>query len=237
MAFRSTTHFFVAALLWAAVVPSSAVATNPTGTCQPKDNAKNNGARPKYHSPGAGDTYLPDCNAPLNREYWRVFAKSGGSAYVIPRMDAFGVAAKYGMCTGDNELSSFFKKYGLCKESLDSADVEVLNNMQPFEALSMTHALHKHLCFQAQATGDSGSITPWAADDDIVDVCNTAIDAAAASYCDEIKKSFECTGSCAEIAIMPSAEAVRVIAPGLNKLYAAQCDGVASGSGSDQWHM
>jgi len=227
MASRSIAHFFVAALMRAAVVSSSAVVTNPTGTCQPKDNVKDNGARPKYHSPGAS-TYLPDCDAPLNREYWRVFAKSESSAYVIPRIDAFGVAAKYGMCTGDDELSSLFKKYRLCKETLDSADVEVLNNMKPSEALNITHALHKRLCFQAQAAGGSWSITPWGPDDDIMDVCNTTADAAAVSYCDEIKKSFECTGSCVDMAIMPSAEAVRVIVPGLNKLYGAQCAGFGS---------
>jgi len=227
MASRSIAHFFVAALMRAAVVSSSAVVTNPTGTCQPKDNAKDNGARPKYHSPGAS-TYLPDCDAPLNREYWRVFAKSESSAYVIPRIDAFGVAAKYGMCTGDDELSSLFKKYRLCKETLDSADVEVLNNMKPSEALNITHALHKRLCFQAQATSPSFQalqITPWGPDDDIMDLCKTTTDAAAASYCDEIKKSFECTGSCVDMAIMPSAEVVKVIVPGLNKLYGAQCPG------------
>jgi len=229
MASRSITHFFRVALIGAAVVPSSAVVANPTGTCQPKDNAKDNGARPMYHSPGADDTYLPDCNAPLNREYWRVFAMNVSSAYVIPRMDSFGLASKYGMCTGDDNLSSLFKKYRLCKGALDSADIEVLNNMKPADALEITHALHKRLCFQAQATGSSWSITPWGPEDDIMDVCNTTTDAAAASYCDKIKKHSACTGpglACVEMAITPSAEALRVIVPGLNKLYGTQCAGL-----------
>jgi len=181
-----------------------------------------------YHLPGANDTYLSDCNAPLNREYWRVFAVNESSAYVIPRMDSFGMASKYGMCTGSDELSSLFKKYRLCKGALDSADIEVLNNMKPADALDITYALHKRLCFQAQATGGSWSITPWGPEDDIVDVCNTTTDTAAASYCYEIKKSSECTGSCVRVAmvITPSAEAIRVLVPGLNKLYGTQCTGL-----------
>jgi len=230
MASRSNAHFFVVVLTSVVVVASSAVVANPTGTCQPRDNAKENGARPKYHSPGASDTYLPDCNAPMNREYWRVFAKNDTSAYVIPRIDAFGVASTYGMCAGDNELSSLFKKYGLCKEALDSADIEMLNNMKPADALNITHALHKRLCFQAQATEGYWSITPWGPDDDIMDVCNTTTHTAAASYCDEIKKSFECTGACVEMAIEGvSAETIRVIVPGLNELYGTQCSGLAAG--------
>lgn len=181
-----------------------------------------------YHSPGLDDTYLPDCNAPLNREYWRVFAVSESSAYVIPRMDAFGVANKYGMCTGETELSSLFKKYGLCKEVLGSADIQVLNNMEPAEALNITHALHKRLCFESQNTAGSWSIVPWAPDDDIHEVCNKNIDAGAASYCDEIMKRFNCNGTCIDMAMVPSAAAINVIVPGLNKLYGTQCTGLPS---------
>lgn len=59
-----------------------------------------------------------------------------------------------------------------------------------------------------------------------MDVCKTTTDAASASYCEEIKKSFECTGPCPSMAITPSAEAVRVLAPGLNKLYGTPCTGL-----------
>merc|ERR1719215_1112345 len=129
------------------------------------------------------------------------------------------------MCTGDNELSSLFKKYRLCKEMLNSEDIGLLNNMKPAEALNMTHALHKQLRFEGQSIGGAWSITPWAAEDDVYDVCNTINDAAAASYCDQIRRSFECTGPCIEMAILPSAEDIKVIVPGLNKLYGIQCTG------------
>lgn len=198
--------------------PHDAV-TNPTGTCEPKDNAKDNGGRPKYHSPGPRDTYLPDCNAPLNREYWRVFVWDDNRAYVVPRMEAFAMARQYGMCAGDDLLSSLFNKYHLCKEDLEPADVEALNDIEPAEALNITNALHKRLCFQAQPTGSSWSITPWGPEDDIAGVCSTTTDAAVTSYCGEIKKFFECASSCDEGEIHASAEAIAVIVSELNNLY------------------
>jgi len=257
MATRSIAHSFVVAIISVVVVPSlpwsacgvwsvrltpaelfvpTAVVRNPTGTCEPKDNAKDNGARPRYHSPAANQTYLPDCNAPLQREYWRVFAASESSAYVIPHMDTFGVPEKHGVCTdemvkrmsrGDDELASLLYKYSLCKEDLDSAELEVLKNMKPAEALTITHALHKQLCFVAQAMPPEGawSITPEALDDDINDVCSRVLKKdypQVAFYCAEIKKSLETY----ETVVNPSVEAIKVLVPGLNKLYGTSCTGV-----------
>jgi len=229
-------HRFVACVLLAAlmsevVVPSSAVVSNPTGICKAKDN----GARPKYHSPGPDDTYLPHCTAPLKHEYWRVFAVSWRSAYVIPRIDSFGVARKYGMCTDENHWAPLFKKYGLCKEVLDSVDVQMVNNMKPADALDITYALHEHLCFESQDTSGSWSIVPWGPEDDIHEVCSTTIDAGAASYCDEISRAFNCKGSCIEMAIVPSAAAIKVIVPGLNKLYGTNCTGSTPSTARSQF--
>jgi len=266
MASRSIAHSFIVGLISVVVVPSLCVrltptdvfvpsrvaVTNPTGTCEPKENANDNGARPRYHSPAANATYLPDCNLPLKREYWRVFAVSESSAYVIPHMDTFGVASKHGVCTdevvkrmsrGDDELAYLLKKYNLCKEDLDSVDIQVLKNMKPAEALRITHALHKQLCFQAQAEPPGGlnpngphksqdglwTITPEALDDDINDVCSRLLKKdypAAADYCDKIRKFFDCTGPCDEMTIHPSVEVVKVLVPGLNRLYGTGCAGV-----------
>jgi len=223
MASSTIAHAHLAALRLAVmcvvVVPSSAVVSNPTGTCK----TNGNGARPGY-SPGTDATYLPDCSAPLSHEYWRVFAVSNSSAFVIPRIDDFGVAIKYGMCDGENEMASLLKKYSMCKEVLNSDDVKLINNMKPADALSITHALHEQLCFKAQGT----SIIPWGPDDDIHEVCGKTTDAGAASYCSQIKKRIECLasgGPCNAMAIAPSESAVKIIVPGLNKLYGTSCAG------------
>ena len=56
---------------------------NPTGMC----GTRSDGARAGYHAPAENDIWVPDCQNPLAREYWRVFSQDGGTGYVIPRPD------------------------------------------------------------------------------------------------------------------------------------------------------
>ena len=55
---------------------------NPSGDC----TADGDGGRIGYHSP-AGDTYYPDCQNTLAREFWRIFMQDNGDVYMIPRPD------------------------------------------------------------------------------------------------------------------------------------------------------
>ncbi len=47
--------------------------TNPSGTC----GTRSNGSRAGYAF--SGDTWVPDCQSPLLREYWRTFSSSGAT--------------------------------------------------------------------------------------------------------------------------------------------------------------
>mmetsp|Transcript_14580 Transcript_14580/g.22630 ORF Transcript_14580/g.22630 Transcript_14580/m.22630 type:complete len:184 (-) Transcript_14580:706-1257(-) len=145
---KGPSHQLLLGLMALSCTVVSLAINNPSGNC----SASTNGSRIGY-SPGPGDTYLPDCKAPLLREYWRVFAKSEGMAYVVPRPD--GIAKKYGLCDGSDELATILEKYAMCMETLDRAGVDKINNIQPADALTVTNALHKNLLFKAIEAGDN----------------------------------------------------------------------------------
>jgi hypothetical protein len=66
----------------------------------------------------SADVYLPDCDAPLGRELWRVFAIDASTAYVVPRPDASGISL--GICDGeDADMADRFERNGLCEELAD----------------------------------------------------------------------------------------------------------------------
>ena len=137
---------------------------NPSGDCTASDD----GSRAGYHS-AAGTTWLPDCKNPLKREYWRVFAESKDSAYVIPRPDA----AVSEICAAPaHELRELVQGYSLCAEQ-DAAFVERINRLRPEDALELTHYLHTTLRFDTVKTdaGDVTGITPYPLPSDIVDAC------------------------------------------------------------------
>src|SRR5688572_18848786 len=91
---------------------------NPSGSCR----APNSGARAGYHAP-SGDQWLPDCQNPLRREYWRVFATSPTAAYTIPRLD--GHPALQPACTdAQHQLAGVVRRYGLCSPATSTEDVE-----------------------------------------------------------------------------------------------------------------
>lgn len=189
---------------------------NPSGNCTSDED----GGRPGYASPGETDTYLPDCNAPLKREYWRVFVSSDEKAYIIPRPDAMGI--EYDLCAGTSE--ELFKQGGLCEEA---ADPDVINNLEPKDALDITRALHELLVFER--SGDS--IKPFAPPDDVIAACDLTSNAAAKSYCQELQGQCDENGICNEMLMVPSSDAIEAIVPALNKLYGIES---SSRSGSAQ---
>jgi hypothetical protein len=136
---------------------------NPSGGCSAPDT----GSRAGYHS-ADGSTWLPDCNNPLSREYWRVFAESPDSAYVIPRPD--GAVAT--ICAdASHELFELLDGRGLCGDQ--GADfVERINHLPLEDALTLTHHLHSTLKFEALKTdGKTTGIAPYPLPSDIVDAC------------------------------------------------------------------
>jgi hypothetical protein len=90
----------------------------------------------------------------------------GTTAYVIPRPDTLGTT--YALCgdgATDQALAALVAKYDMCSATVQ--DPDVINKMVPQEALQITHALHQNLVFVATTTG---SISPFAADDDVLAV-------------------------------------------------------------------
>jgi hypothetical protein len=135
--------------------------TNPTGTCKAPDD----GARAGYHAPG-DDVWLLDCKNVLAREYWRVFAQTETSAYVIPRPD--GARELAPVCSDTaHELHALVVKYALCEAASSPAALDIINDMAPVDALAITHFLHTQLKFVAGAQ----TIDPFPIPTDILDAC------------------------------------------------------------------
>lgn len=160
----STSSSFVAilALALAAGCSASGGVDNPTGTCAAPDD----GSRAGYHA-ADGSTWLPDCGNTLQREYWRVFAESAESAYLMPRPDG---AAELGAACEDTShaLHALVEHHALCHAAKGDADLALVNHIPPADALRVSHELHTHLRFVT----DAGlGIAPFPIPSDIVDAC------------------------------------------------------------------
>ena len=186
---------------------------NPTGTCEAEDD----GSRWCYHAPAPEETYLPHCDAPLERELWRVFAMDEATAYMIPRPDGQGL--ELGICDGDDAgLAELFESNGLCEEN---ADPDVINAMDPTEAMAISLAMHERLVFSGGDYGDgSGAVAPWAPDDDRVAACvgPLADDGTVAAYCEDLILR-AANGECLDVGTVLSLEEAEVMAGGLNEIY------------------
>jgi hypothetical protein len=158
---------------------------NPSGNCQ----ASGDGSRAGYHS-AAGSTWLPDCENPLRREYWRVFAQTKDSAYVIPRPD--GAPELAPACNApDHELGQIVQRQALCHSAESSEQVERVNDIPPADALALTRFLHGKLRFTA---GGGIGVTPHPLPTDILDACALHPAAASAdlrSICDRERERLE----------------------------------------------
>jgi len=134
---------------------------NPSGDCaSPADN----GAGDAYGS-GTTARYLPDCKAPLPRQYYRVFAQSESRAWLMPRPDQG--APTLALCASEaagSPLRTLFDKYTLCAKW---PDVNRLNSMTAADAMAIAHALHERLRFTALG----GETQPYAYANDVLAVC------------------------------------------------------------------
>jgi hypothetical protein len=200
---------FAALILAAAFVASCrAEIANPTGSCE----APNDGFRFAYHAPGDDSTWLPDCQNPLQREYWRVFAVSAASAYTIPRLD--GEPRLQPACTdAAHPMAALVSLYGLCASATNEAEVRRVNDMAPVDALALTHFLHGELRFTVPSGGVA--VDPWPIPSDVLDVCSQrsgAVSSELNDNCDRIRKGFD-TG------YMLSETSAVELAVGLNSLY------------------
>ena len=141
----------------------SPLVENPTGSCSAPDD----GSRAGYHSAGGDSVWVLDCQNPLLREYWRVFARSQESAYVMPRPD--GEPRLTSICNdGLHELYALVDNYGLCHPAGSTAEVDRVNNMVVSDALKITHFLHTQLRFEV---GGGLGISPFPIPSDILDAC------------------------------------------------------------------
>jgi len=137
-----------------------AAVVNPTGAC---------GTRPdpgRVGYGGGGAIWVPDCQAPLLREYWRVDTMDGITAYTLPRMD--GTTDFQPACADAADgLHDLVTRYDLCAPASDPAQVNLINTMALPDALTLTHYLHQRLKFVSDGT----TFTPFPITADILDAC------------------------------------------------------------------
>jgi hypothetical protein len=187
---------------------------NPTGTCVAPDS----GARAGYHSPD-GSTWLPDCQNMLRREYWRVFARTADSAYLIPRPD--GAAGLQDACTDSTHaLHDVAVKHALCSPASSTEQVERVNAIPPADALAVAHHLHASLRFLADDVG----ISPFPLSGDIVDACalhETASNPELDALCQRERRRLEDGDDIAFSYTGPGAERLAIR---LNELYGIPLD-------------
>jgi hypothetical protein len=166
----------LASLLVVVTAALSAAQPNPSGDCA----VSSDGSRLPYHY-AANAVWLPDCRNPLRREYWRVFLRptDTSSASVIPRPD--GAPGLGAICSDPtHELRPLVDKYPLCQPAATQEQVRIVNAMVPFDALQITHFLHRQLKFAAVHTtipAPGGGTARWSAvrpypiPSDIADAC------------------------------------------------------------------
>jgi hypothetical protein len=137
---------------------------NPSGTC----GTRSGGGRAGYNVPDGDDVWVPDCQNPLAREYWRVYSRDGVAGYVIPRPD--GAPQLATPCTdSQHDLHPLVVRYELCSGATSTEQVEIINHIDLSDALDITHFLHGQLKFVVSQ--DFLGIDPFPIPADIVDAC------------------------------------------------------------------
>ncbi len=127
------------------------------------------------------DPYLPLCDNPLPKEYWKLFTRDEGStAYFLPRPDGAGLA--YGYCESeDPEIAALFEDNALCTTIDSQAKVEIINNIDPADALEISRLIHEQLEFTAVMTFEEfGAIAPFGLPVDLATVCEQQAESLAA---------------------------------------------------------
>jgi hypothetical protein len=191
--------------------------TNPTGSCKAPDN----GGRRGYHAPDTGDVWLRDCKLPLKREYWRVFAVSEASAYIVPRPDGAPQVAE--VCAdSEHDLHALVEQYALCEPATD-ASVDLVNDMAPADALALTRYLHTRLVFEVVP----GGIAPYPLPTDIIDACALEPDQNSAAFVELCEREQARLDSGHDIGFSYEGPGAAELAERLNDLYgieSASCD-------------
>lgn len=195
--------------------------TNPTGDCV----AMSDGSGIE-HNPGADSVYLPDCEAPLSREYYRVFVQEDGTAYMFPRPDNH--PDFYGPCRDvDDPLQPVLERYDLCQEeAFDAEQVARVNAMDPADALAIAHFLHERLVFVTEEYG----VRPGPRAEDILELCETDQEFRNGPLRERCDFEIDAArgGTRTEQGWLHTGEAGRVLADALNELYGirgeALCD-------------
>ncbi len=201
---------------------AKAITFNPSGNC----TTTGDGSRPSFHIPLEGETYLPNCQNPLRREFWRIFVKEDGTAYMSPRPDGLGIPL--GICDfSDGHLIAHMAKlYGLCNDPVtDQVDPNIINSMEPLYALEFSTIFHRQLHFDV----DTFLNTPWMVpDEDILSVCDLLGDAMRGdtkSFCKDIEERCDDQGNCNKRLYYPTREAAIDIVASLNDLYDVKKEG------------
>src|SRR5262249_30640444 len=119
-------------------------------------------------SSSAGATWLPDCNASLRREYWRVYATSEGHAFMLPRPD--GASQLAAPChAAQHPLGAIVQTYQPCSSATSTAQVDVINDMNVNDAFAVARYLNAQLVF-ITTPSDLG-LFPFPIPSDIIDAC------------------------------------------------------------------
>ena len=202
---------------------SPGATANSTGDCA----VSGSGDIDCYSVAGPDARWIPDCNHPRQRYYWRTFAEPVGdgtrnspTASMMPRPDGMGLV--FGICDGEDPvLASLFDQNHLCKEILGSAEVDALNAMPLADALTISHALHQRLVFSPYAHPQGGwDITPFALPEDLRDACpatgNPSIIDRCNSYLDVV-----CGNTSIGVHLGLSEAEANELASALNQLYGA----------------
>ncbi|MFI5309083.1 MAG: BPTI/Kunitz-type proteinase inhibitor domain-containing protein [Polyangiales bacterium] len=108
--------------------------SNPTGTCK----APNSGARVGA-LPGEGDVWLPDCELKLAREYWRVFVRPTGTAFILPDPLAPPQIYVPACAAVQHPLYDIVTRYSFCNPPSTHRPSD---EMTPADALAVAHYYH-----------------------------------------------------------------------------------------------
>ena len=156
---------------------------NPTGACV----APNSGAIAGYSVPGRGDVWLLDCENPLRRDYFHVYAQgSAEHCYIIPRPD--GAPQLSDACEDStHELHPLVENHALCGPASTTEAVARINDMTAEDALTIARYLHTRIRFEPSGLNGTG-IAPFPLPPDVLDACSlhaATNSAALAAACDD----------------------------------------------------
>jgi len=136
---------------------------NPTGSC----TAQSSGARRGLPLPGEGDVWLPDCDRGGLREYWRVFRRPSGTAYVVPNPTLPPQYYVSACADLGNPLFEIVSRYSFCNDLTLPETQNRVASMTPADAMTVAREYHRLLSFGFYSPG----ILPEPVLGDVLDAC------------------------------------------------------------------